>query len=378
MVKILLQNTLEQASIKQIIIDLDQGTCLLDNGKTIPLKQMQHQEFSHPLFLEPVLPLMQGVYCHTYDDIDGLLNTAKLVYATLIQAINPATCRFKVTPSDRFLRLKSQYLIPLSLKYNKAAKEFVGVKQLEGIVKDFSKTPFRYLDNVFIDQSFSTQDLPQEINADALYTTHIELENRLQTPDQLTNIELRYINRFIGFGVYARQDIKKGDLILIYCGKKSLKKPKESAYYFLPFSDQLNMGIDAKNFGNITRFINHAPLPKSGKDQAVYLEANLKNSAYSLRGMDCIVYEASRDIAKNEQLLADYGRQSFTKLPALRFNLKSQPLDEELKKVHESHADRVGMLRAMAANGFRAAWFSLYWRVVLVVLVVVAIYFYFK
>lgn len=367
MVRITLSNQAEQSKVKKVTLDLDKGLCFLNKSEGIALSELSALSFEHPLLSHPILSLKEGVYQYVYDDYEGLFATSKWVYATLIHAKEPVECRFKVAPSKNYLRLKKQYKFFLSMDYRKPATELMDVGQLNQVITQLSETPFHYQDTLVIDQSFSFADLPKEVNGDELFYTDSGIEQILFHPEHLAKFEIRYINRYIGFGIFARKKIDKEELLGIYCGMKEIKQPAACAYYFLPHSDNLHMGTDAKNYGNFTRFINHAPTQGKGQTRT----ANLITSIYKQNGMLTIVFKALRAIEKNEQLFIDYGEQMVEKLSPLLFNERSESLDVHNNVIKETFSQRSSMLRAMFRAGIKSAFFPLYKRVLFTVLLVV-------
>ncbi|MFI4963537.1 MAG: SET domain-containing protein-lysine N-methyltransferase, partial [Legionellales bacterium] len=365
MVKIVLHNQSQMPDVVKVVLDLAAGTCLVDNQKPMDIADFKTLNFSHVLLTHPVLELADDVYCYTYDDFSGLVQSAQYVYATLIQAPNPTTCRFKIAPSAQFIRLKEPYKIPVSLHYGKKAKECVDISQLNRIISLRSKVPFFYQDTLLIDQCFSFKDLPAEINDHDLFQTTTDIDWIINQPDDFKKYELRYINSQIGFGVYARESIKKDEAALIYTGIKIISDPDTRGYYFGPFEDSLHMGIDAKPYGNIARFINHAPLsdPRNkDKSKLLFLEANMRIVKLLLNGTQVIVYQALRDLEKNEQILVDYGSQYFLKTQPYLFHPRGYPMFPDYKIMKDTFNKRIPLLQIMFQQGFKGAFFPLYKR----------------
>ncbi|MFI4919888.1 MAG: hypothetical protein ACHP65_10080, partial [Legionellales bacterium] len=213
MVKILLNNQMPDSPSKTVIIDLSLGTCLINNNETINMNQLHELEFSHPLLSQAGLSKSKGLYCHSYDDLDGLLASAQCVYATLIKAKNPSNCHFNIKPSAHYFHLKKLYQLHLSLEHHKTAKEFIGTDQLNNIVTHLTHSKFQFHDSILINQTYSFTCLPELINGDDLYKTNSTIEQQLKQPADFEKYELRYINRLIGFGLYARASIKKDDVL---------------------------------------------------------------------------------------------------------------------------------------------------------------------
>jgi len=117
---------------------------------------------------------------------------------------------------------------------------------------------------------------------------------------------MKFINEKIGHGIFAAADIKGGDYIGDYVGiicDSQLwdKVCRDTSYSWrIGSPSEINsphvFSIDAKHTGNFTRFINHSFDPNV-----------IAISIYTHDGWH-LVYIAKKDIHKDEQILADYGR----------------------------------------------------------------------
>ncbi len=117
---------------------------------------------------------------------------------------------------------------------------------------------------------------------------------------------LRYINRELGWGVFANRDFKKGEFVAEYTGKvrKRKRQDAKNAYCFeYPLSSQefTPFLIDAENEGGIARYINHSNQP------------NLNSSLATVEFLSHIVLTTNRHISKGEQLCYDYGPDYWAK-----------------------------------------------------------------
>jgi hypothetical protein len=116
----------------------------------------------------------------------------------------------------------------------------------------------------------------------------------------LPQVSLRWIDREIGWGVFAEKDFQEMAFIAEYTGvlRKRTKQDKKNAYCFEylivpgPSSPYL---IDAQEEGNVARYINHSK------------EGNLQCALATVEGVSHIVLHTKRFIQKGEQLLYDYG-----------------------------------------------------------------------
>lgn len=367
MVKIILNNKKKDSPYKSAILNLSEGNCIINNEE-VALDALEQFNFSHPLLTELPLHSSTNLYRYSYHNFDDLLRVPRLVYATLLHAKNPLSCHFEILPSSSFFKLKSIYKIPFSLDYRKAAKEEITISQLNDIVSDFSGFKFHFQDKFIIESQFYYEDLPAEIDADLLYKKDDVIRELLDLADNIEPLELRYINHFIGFGIYTRQPIEKDEFVLFYCGLKNLE-PKAMHYYFHPKTDALNTGVDAREYGNMARFINHAP----SSDEATSTSANLIAIGYNVLGVEVIALFALRDIKKGEQLLFDYSKKYFRQMELLKFNVDGNVVNSDSKELYDSNDQRVAMLRVFARHGVKQAILKLANRFIIIVLVIIVL-----
>lgn len=358
MVKITLNNVSRDSAYKQAIIDIATGTCTVDDGDEIEARLLTSKmDFSHPLLTQPTLHSSNHTYLYQYDDFDGLIDVAKFTYATLIHADNPLKCKFKIRPSKKFLQLKQPYQIPFSIDSKKEASELLSVEQFNSLISRFNGFSFQYQDTVLLEQVITVQDLPPAINGDLLYQTNQDIAEFCKQADNIRKYEIRYINRFIGFGVFAREDIKQGENISCYCGVKTGNKNTFKGYAYKQ-KDAFNMLIDAMHYGNFARFINHAPYANQTlqiKSSSDVLESNLVNQVHGLYGYNVVIYVAKRDIKKGEQLLANYGKHYFTSDGEYYIRQDGQVIDAANQIIKESRQQRRQALKIMSNYGIKQA-----------------------
>ncbi len=131
-----------------------------------------------------------------------------------------------------------------------------------------------------------------------------EIENGLTAP-----VYVKWISPHKGHGLYAYEDLPAGSYIGEYAGvvRRHRKRLDEAnAYCFeypVFFNGKTPYTIDAKEEGNLLRFINHSFQPN------LYLKR-----AYS-RGMMHIILRAKENIAKGSELTYDYGPNYWKKRP---------------------------------------------------------------
>lgn len=114
------------------------------------------------------------------------------------------------------------------------------------------------------------------------------------------DVRISWINSQVGWGVFANRHFKKGEWIGEYCGlvRKRRKKDRLNAYCFeyrLSQEVATKYLIDAENQGNLARFINHSSNP------------NLITDLVYCNGLPHVILTVKNPVAKNEQLLYDYG-----------------------------------------------------------------------
>ena len=359
LVKIALTNRNQHASDRQVIINLMTGLCTFADNREIELKQLiSTTDFNHPLLTESPAQGINNLFHYEYDTIDGLLQSAIYVYATLLHVDKPLACHFKISPSPAFKRSTVAGDIHFSIQGHKVAQESICIRQLNALISQLSHINFKFSDAILIDNLFTIEDLPFSIDGDALYETHPNIVDLLKNTDDLNRYELRYIGYDIGFGVFCRDAINKGDVISLYSGVKTIESSTTSRYAFKSKKDCLNMYIDARLYGNITRFINHAPGIRTNKNSPSSVplpEANVAATSYYLNGIQVIIYSAQRDVLKGEQLLMDYGANFFKKARVSRFKINGQAVDGRKKFRRKNAQKQLNNLRIMADHGVQKA-----------------------
>ncbi|AHE65906.1 SET domain-containing protein-lysine N-methyltransferase [Legionella oakridgensis] len=364
--RLILTNHNPQLQYRQAMIDITTSTCTLDEKLEIKLEQLFHlSEFSHPLFSAVPIPRQDDFFHYEYDDIEGLLQAGIRVYATLIHADNPLTAQFKINPSPHFHYAQNTRAMYFSIHSHRPAEELVTIKQFEGLISHLHHYPFKFIEEVVINDQFTIHDLPAQVNGDALFYQQPQALELLKTPVDLRRLELRYISPMIGFGVFSRTVIKKNEHLFIYCGIKKMINRGNMAYVFEHEKDCLNMDIDARQYGNITRFINHAAATHPAANPEA-LAANITSMPYYLNGIELVVYSTNRDIACGEQLLVDYGQPFFQKTLPYQFNQQGKIINNDSKMLFSHFYHKSRELRIMAAHDIKKAQRYLYVRIFIV------------
>src|SRR3989304_2902912 len=118
---------------------------------------------------------------------------------------------------------------------------------------------------------------------------------------------IQWMNGWVGYGVFALQDIPRFTYIGEYTGVVRRRKRlffRRNDYCFnyeISYVVRSPFLIDAENGGNFTRFINHSDTP------------NLESIGMFLEGMTHIILRSTRKIVKGEQLTYDYGEDYWKK-----------------------------------------------------------------
>ncbi len=114
-------------------------------------------------------------------------------------------------------------------------------------------------------------------------------------------VAIRYINKNVGFGVFAKQYIPPYSILNSYGGilkPDKLVNPENDSTFM--FSDFPKFSIDAAHAGNWCRFMNHSP-EGSNQTNVVAWEH------YSDWGPRIIFTAGNKGIKKSAQLLYSYG-----------------------------------------------------------------------
>lgn len=346
---ITLTNRNSESPYQKVAINLVTGGCKLAEDVHVERNQLIDLGIQHPLITQHVIKVSSQIFHYEYDDIDDLFHTARYVYSTLLSADNPALCKFKINPSAIFEYEIGAESIYFSIYNNRAAQDQISIRQLETIVSHLNRHHFEFLEGIMIDEEFTLDDLPQSIDGDMLYEEEDKLVELIKTPCDLKRYEIRYIGPDMGFGLFTRATIKKEDAIFFYGGVKKKQDDVDLRYAFAHRLDCLNMYLDAREFGNLSRFVNHAPDPDKNGINKPLLEANLMTTSCYVNGIEVVVFTANRDIREGEQLLVDYGKKFFTSSPMSRFKMNDNvTLGNILRLASKA---RLKEIRIMASDG---------------------------
>jgi len=365
---ITLTNHTENTALKHVCIDILTGLVTLSDGRKLNnIHDLGHEPFMHPLLLEPYTPKANHHFDYTYDDLNGLFYSAIFVYSVLIHTDAPLACQFSIKPSAQFKQSRDIDNLYFSLNYRTTSNSTITLEELNRFTSKHLGLPFFFSDALIIHENKITLDkLPVNVNADCLYEATPEAIQTLNTPVDLTRYELRYIDPVIGFGVFARTLIKKNTPISIYSGIKTLKPPSSFVFLYEKKLDMLNLSTNAKQQGNLTRFINHAPTTTKNKNHTI---ANTQNKRHCLNGIEFIAFVTTKDILPGEQIFTDYSLPYFGKIEPIYFNNHGRVIHTQFNI--NSRRDKLEHIRSMASEGFQVAqrYIWMRWLVILGVIV---------
>ncbi len=129
--------------------------------------------------------------------------------------------------------------------------------------------------------------------------------------DALPDVAIRWIDPYLGWGVFANRNFRKMEFIAEYVGRvrKRKRADKKNAYcfeYVLVQGEKTPYTIDAMDQGALARYINHSPNP------------NLISGLATFENISHVILYTKEPIAKGTQLCYDYGPDYWSKrLPPL-------------------------------------------------------------
>jgi len=167
------------------------------------------------------------------------------------------------------------------------------VKQFEETLK-VSWCPRYICDNYYIEElMFSGLSISKNQEFRAKYGEQIEVTSGDE------NLVLAKINDTVGYGVFAKKDLKKGDYIVRY-GGYVMKADKVSSRSYSMASGLENIILDSSKFRNLGGMINHSDLMPNVQAECIFDQ-----------GVEQAVIIALEDIPKGYQLLLNYSDNYF-------------------------------------------------------------------
>ncbi len=172
-----------------------------------------------------------------------------------------------------------------------------------------------YLDNLSV---FAKELLDHDIFTDKEYKSNVSLNDKLNSlygqkiQDSYCNdLSIKWVNKFVEYGVFAENDISKNDMICEYTGVlRSDNIHDDSNLYvwdYPTFRYEYKDGkkrrskivycVDAQKSGNYARFINHTQRRYQNVGVQMIMQGGLWH----------VIYVAKKNIKKGQQLLTFYG-----------------------------------------------------------------------
>lgn len=366
MVNIALTNHNQSSKQLRVNINIITGRCTFDDDREMALNDLLNQsDFKHPLLEEKWGATSTNVFHYEYDDMDGLMHSTRFVYSTLLRVNNPEACQFKINPSSVFPSLNISDKVYFSMDRHKVARELISISQLESLIRDLYRVNFKFSEDLIIEGALTVDDLPQCINGDDLYQVDAHILELLKLSRDINRYELRYISPTIGFGVFSRNVIKKGEMIGIYSGIKTIHVLETFKYAFEKGEDILGMYLDASQQGNLQRFINHAP-NNNPSQRTSFFEANVVSKMYYINGIESIVFFAKKNVLIGEQLLVNYGDKYFMEAPLIRFTADGRLIHKNKWRLRTNTENKTHHIRMMANHGIKSAQAYIFFRTLII------------
>jgi uncharacterized protein len=116
----------------------------------------------------------------------------------------------------------------------------------------------------------------------------------------IPEVTVRWIDGFVGWGVFAAKAFKKGEFIAEYFGKvrRRRRQDKYNSYgfeYAIAPHVRTRYTIDAETQGGLARFVNHSDHP------------NVLSAPATVDSVSHVILIAGEPIQEGEQLCYDYG-----------------------------------------------------------------------
>ena len=362
---LLLRNYDQNAAVQQVSFDIQSGMFTAEDGQQVSRRELLTAlAFQHPILDEKALNLTRtGRYTYVYRNYAELLLALRYVYATLLRVSNPAECAVRIRPAPDYLKDTTRNEIYFSCHIKKAARQTLSTREISAMFSEVYGFPFQYGNEIILDKTVTYLDLVETMNADDLYQEPEVDPEWFQYQIPLDKYELRYINQRIGCGVFARTHIPKGELICRYNGKFVPQGSEYQSYCYLLWEhSSFNLALDAAHYGNLSRFINHAPIPaECDVDPNKFLCANVRVEHHCWYGNDHVIYVAARDIACGEQVLSSYGK-SYFEHSNTRVHIKKNGtiVDTQYRKIQDTPLQKKQRLSIFARHGVQhAQWLLL-------------------
>lgn len=314
--------------------------------------------FQHFLLRTDIASKINGEYCLQYQDMNAFSTVPRRFFSTLIKATSPSDgIRIQYTGEACGGKVNA---VPFSSKSNQHAKEQLSLSQFEQFVRTrYHSQTFQYFEGVFLDEVLRVDSLPSLIDTVQLTSCSEPLQGFLNSPT-IPRIEIRFISDRVGLGVFSVEEIEKGTPLFMYSGKLESKSVITSMYSFISNSDCFNREMNARDYGNFSRFMNHAP------DSSIenIARANVACINSNFYGVDIKQFVSNKKIMKGDQLLFDYKAGYWKHCEPCFFKSVNNSLviNPRGKKIKESNVISLSVMRDMAYSGCRSAKMKVFVR----------------
>lgn len=348
-----------RVNLKTKQVELSNGNVCKTEDIIIP-----NRNWYHPILDIPTFNLPNTRIICRYQTHHELFTCLNKIYPTFLHSSKPdnLTILFKHSGISNL----TEEFIFISPHRDKSAVKAINLNQFSELITNLTKEKFVFSNQISIDSIISLGKLPETVNANQICQCSIDLRDIPTLSETLTSFELRYIQYQIGFGVYARDHIPKDSLLFLYNGKK--QNEIHSKEYRFNERDAYNLLINARQHGNLARFINHAK--RSYKDKS-FKCANVRSIYENFYGLGLIAIYAKRDIFPGEQLLIDYGKVTRQWQKKFYFSMQNQIYNSDKQKVTPSKQDN--RIQAIISNFNNPNWIKFSLRLIIVLLALLLI-----
>jgi hypothetical protein len=177
------------------------------------------------------------------------------------------------------------------------------VEPLHSII--VSPTIQEMLENHSIEEELEKLDLDDKetVTSNQMYIEHYMTLDHEKIITDLFYI--KWVSATVGFGVFTRQNVNRGDIIGVY-GGEVVEQPEDRDYIWGYPTDTIDsktveLGVDGRTKGNYLRFIN-----SNGR------LSNCKPYYIPYNNVWQIIYIATQDLNVDDELTVDYGSGYFT------------------------------------------------------------------
>lgn len=269
--------------------------------------------FNHPILNQNAIEVTGKPLIIEYNNLAEFLNLPKLILYTFI-LFYPSLQKIIVKPTKHYLEHHIPQFIPIKMKKSESRLSDIQTKKFNQLIKlDNLEKEFSYTNGFIVNGEFTIDNLAIFSDDDLDFeqdNSILDLLNGSEFP-----VYLRYINPYVGFGVFAETEITAGQYIGIYNGEFDFARSSTDYQYMYALNqDPFHKHINARMFGSFSRFINHtcdASINKlCGQYDFPTSEAYKENIIPEHRvynGYEFILFKAKHNIKPHQQLLFNYG-----------------------------------------------------------------------